>query len=172
MARVLGSTAFPKQEQRKTKPRDLGKKGKLSRLRKPEEMELEEWQRQLRRQFGREQSFILKNLGAHPVFSEFEVTNPDNQNSYRVAIRGIQPGENFCSCPDFTTNALGTCKHIEFTLGSLESQRQGAAALHAGFQPPYSEVYLQYGARREVRFRPGRDCPIELARLAARFFDS
>ena len=93
MARVLGSTAFPKQEQRKTKPRDLGKKGKLSRLRKPEEMELEEWQRQLRRQFGREQSFILKNLGAHPVFSEFQVTNPDNQNTYRVAIRGIQPGE-------------------------------------------------------------------------------
>jgi len=172
MARVLGSTAFAKEGRRKTRPRDLGKKGKLSRLRKPEEMELEEWQRQLRRQFGREQNFILKNLGAHPVFSEFQVTNPDNQNTYRVAIRGIQPGENFCSCPDFTTNALGTCKHIEFTLGSLESRRQGVAALRAGFQPPYSEVYLQYGARREVRFRPGRDCPLELARLAARFFDS
>src|SRR5206468_3240951 len=30
---------------------------------------------------------------------------------------------------------------------------------------------LQYGARREVRFRPGTDCPVELARLAAGYFD-
>ncbi len=89
-----------------------------------------------------------------------------------MAIRGLQAGENLCSCPDFTTNALGTCKHIEFTLAALEGRRGGGAALRAGFQPPYSEVYLQYGARREVRFRPGRDCPTELARLAARFFDS
>jgi len=35
---------------------------------------------------------------------------------------------------------------------------------------PYSEVYLQYGARREVHFRPGAECPDELDRLAARFF--
>jgi superfamily II DNA or RNA helicase len=172
MARVLGAVAFAKEERQKTKLTDSAKRAKLSRLRKPEEMELEEWQRQLRRQFGREQNFILKNLGDHPVFSEFQVTNPENNNTYRVAIRGLQAGENLCSCPDFTTNALGTCKHIEFTLGALEGRRGGAAALRAGFLPPYSEVYLQYGARREVRFRPGRDCPTELARLAGRFFDS
>src|SRR5262249_48910834 len=89
---------------------------------------------------------------------------------YRVAIGGRQPGDNFCSCPDFATNALGTCKHIEFTLGHLERKRGGKTALRDGFQPAYSEVYLQYGARREVRFRPGSDCPVELARMAADFF--
>jgi hypothetical protein len=33
-------------------------------------MSLEEWQVALRREFGREQDFILKNAGDEPVFSE------------------------------------------------------------------------------------------------------
>ena len=60
-------------------------------------MSLEAWQRGLRRQFGREQGFLLKNTGGHPIFSEFEVINPKSRNTYRVVIRGSEPGNNFCS---------------------------------------------------------------------------
>jgi len=160
------------QEPGNQRSKEKRKATKLSRLHKPAGMSLEDWQIELRRQFGRDQSFALKNLGEHPIFSEFEVTNPQNKNRYRVAIRGPHLGDNFCSCPDFTTNALSTCKHIEFTLACLERKRGGKSALEAGFQPPYSEVFLQYGARREVRFRPGTECPVEFARLAARYFGS
>ena len=59
-------------------PPKPAKKVKVSRLHKPADMSLEEWQIELRRQFGREQNFELKNLGEHPVFSEFEVTNPQS----------------------------------------------------------------------------------------------
>src|SRR6516165_9226841 len=76
------------------------KPAKLSRLVKPASMSLEDWQRELRRQFGREQTYRLKNLSDEPIFSEFEVTNPQTRMAYRVHIRGIQPGENYCSCPD------------------------------------------------------------------------
>ncbi|HMC63604.1 MAG TPA: DEAD/DEAH box helicase [Gemmataceae bacterium] len=158
-----------RQEKRRKKKK---KAAKLSRLAKPEDMSLEDWQIELRRQFGRDQNFAIKNLGAHPVFSEFEVVNPQSKTRYRVAIRGAGLADNFCSCPDFATNALGTCKHIEFTLARIERRRGGKSALRAGFQPPHSEIFLQYGARREVRFRPGGDCPVELARLSARFFGS
>ena len=144
---------------------------KLSRLHRPEAMSLEAWQRALRRQFGREQRFLLKNTGGHPVFSEFEVTNPQSRNTYRVVIRGSEPGNNFCPCPDFTTNTLGTCKHIEFTLARLGRKRGNRQALARGFEPPFSEVYLHYGAQRQVRFRPRADAPAELIRLAARYFD-
>src|SRR5206468_9956803 len=41
-----------------------------------------------------------------------------------------------------------------------------------GFQPPFSEIVLQYGAKRDVRFRPGSSCPSRLTALAARFFDA
>jgi len=134
-------------------------------------MSLEAWQTALRRQFGREQRFLLKNTGGHPVFSEFEVANPLSRNVYRVAIRGSEAGNNFCSCPDFATNTLGTCKHIEFALARLGRSRENRKALARGFEPPFSEVYLHYGAQRQVRFRPRAGAPAALTRLAAQCFD-
>lgn len=134
-------------------------------------MSLEAWQAELRRQFGREQRFVLRHVGGHPVISDFMVTNPATGSTYRVAIRGIEPGINFCSCPDFATNALGICKHIAFTLARLERRPGGKAALARPPALPYSSVSLRYGALRQVRFRPGTDCPSELRRLASRYFD-
>ncbi len=142
----------------------------LSRTRRPEGMSLEAWQIALRRDFGRAQRFRLQNIGAEPVFSEYIVSNPQTGGSYRVAIRGPNPGDNYCACPDFAVNTLGTCKHIEFTLAALDRTRGGRAALKAGFHPDYSEIYLRYGAKREVAFRPGRTCPSSLRRVAARHF--
>ncbi len=144
---------------------------KLTRTHPPADATLEQWQVALRRQFGRAQPFGLENVGPHPVVSEFRVTNPASRQTYRVAIRGVQPGDNFCSCPDFATNQLGTCKHVEFTLARLERQPGGRRALRERVRPPYSEVFLSYGVRRTVRFRPGADAPTALVRLAARHFD-
>jgi hypothetical protein len=165
-------TGGPGLARKTAKPRKGAKKKKLSRLRKPEEMSLEDWQVALRREFGREQRFRLKNLGNEPIFSEFEVTNPETKRTYRVAIRGQGLGENYCSCPDFTVNTLGTCKHVEFALARLAKQPGGKRALALGFRPPYSQVYLQYGAQREVIFRPGTECPAAFKTYARRFFDA
>lgn len=75
-------------------------------------MSLEEWQRRLRKQFASEQPFRIENIGEHPIFSDFRVTNPARGSVHRVAIRSAEPGRNYCSCADFRTNHLGTCKHI------------------------------------------------------------
>jgi superfamily II DNA or RNA helicase len=133
-------------------------------------MSLEEWQISLRREFGRAQNFELQNLGEHPIFSEFLVRNPQSRSAYRVIIRGGGIGENTCTCGDFTTNTLGTCKHLEFTLATLENTRGGKAALEQGYQPSYSEIFLRYGNEREVCFRPGTECPAALVRLAQKYF--
>jgi hypothetical protein len=126
---------------------------KLSHTRRPPELDAAAWQAQLRRQFGREQSFAVKNLGSEEIFSEFSVTNPQSQRSYRVAIRGHQRGDNYCACADFASNQLGTCKHIEYVLAQLERKRGAKQALARGFQPEYSEIYLSYGEERVARFR-------------------
>ncbi len=144
---------------------------KLSRLHAPPTMAPDAWQRTLRRQFGREQDFQFENIGGEPLFSEYRVINPASGGRYRVAIRGLQPGNNFCSCPDFATNDLGACKHVEFLLAKLQSKRGARAAFARGFHPPYSEIYLSYGARRAVHFRPGADCPAALLAAARRVFD-
>src|SRR2546422_207795 len=41
-----------------------------------------------------------------------------------------------------------------------------------GFQPTYSEIVVQYGAKRDVRFRPGTSAPRALTSLAMRYFDA
>jgi len=144
---------------------------KVSRARRPEEMSLEQWQITLRKQFAQKQNFRLTNTGDEPIFSEYTVANPQTGREYRVAIRGAALGDNYCSCPDFAVNTLGTCKHIEWVLGKLRRRSGAAQALARGFHPIYSEVYLRYGARREVLFRPGIECPAGLHQLATDYFD-
>ena len=158
---------MPKAKARKP----ASKPPRISRTRQPENMEASEWQAALRRQYGREQDFTMENLGDDAVFSEFAVHNPASGGRYRVAIRGAGLGDNYCACPDFATNLLGTCKHIEFVLGKLERRRGGRAALQRGFEADYSELFLRYGAERYIAFRPGRRCTPGLLKRARALFD-
>jgi len=160
----------------KTKPRKVKttkpvKEPKLSRTHAPAELSKVDWQRALRRQFGREQAFGLENIGAEPFFSEFRVGNPQSKSAYRVAIRGKQPGDNYCACPDYATNELGTCKHIEFVLAALEKKRGAKAAFTRGYHPPFSELYLRNDSTRTVHFRAGTDCPPGVRKAAVPLFD-
>jgi len=144
---------------------------KTPRTHKPEGMTLEQWQIALRREFGREQKFKLENLDGAAIFSDFLVTNPETKRTYRVSIRGQNPGDNHCSCPDFAVNTLGTCKHIEFTLAKL-SRRPGAkSALAGGYHPPFSELYLRYGADRQVIVRLGTGVSDGASKGIAKFID-
>ena len=145
---------------------------RLSRTRRPPELEVVDWQTALRRQFGREQNFGLQNLGQELVFSDFRVSNPVSGTRYHVAIRGLAPGHNFCTCLDYATNDLGTCKHIEFTLARLQTKRGAKAAFAKGFQPGYSEIWLDYAGERRVRFSAGADCPASVLELAKSLFDA
>ncbi|MFZ4538803.1 DEAD/DEAH box helicase [Propionivibrio sp.] len=154
----------------KSKPAKA-KEPKLSRTHAPTDLSPVDWQRALRRQFGREQAFTLENLGSEPFFSEFRVSNPLSKSHYRVAIRGQKPGDNFCACPDYATNELGTCKHIEFTLARLEKKRGAKTAFARGYQPPFSELYLRNDDQRTIHFRAGTDCPQALREEAALLFD-
>ena len=156
---------------RRNSPRST-REPKLSRTHAPPDLLPADWQRALRRQFGREQAFALHNKGEEPFFSDFRVSNPQTKTSYRVAIRGLQPGDNFCSCPDYATNELGTCKHIEFVLARLERKRGAKAAFARGWRPVFSEIYLRNDAVRAVHFRAGLDCPPAVMKLAVRLFDT
>ena len=144
---------------------------RLSRQRKPADLPVDDWQRTLRRQFGREQPFTFENLGDDPVFSEFAVFNPESRRRYRVAVRGSEAGDNYCSCPDFATNDLGTCKHIEFTLARISAKPAGKKALARGFAGAFSELFLDYAGQRRVRLRLGQDFPADLQPAANELFD-
>lgn len=161
---------FPKKSKVKN---GLGKSmNKISRTRKPDDMSIEEWQIALRRQFGREQNFILKHDPSHPDCPDFSVTNPESGNTYRVAIRGTMVGDNYCSCPDFSTSTLLTCKHIEFTLGKMERAGKSSKIFKNGLNGPhFSSVFVRYGADQQLAFGPHPKMSERLAQLVAQFFD-
>lgn len=145
---------------------------KLSRQRQPDQVSVEDWQIQLRRQYGRDQDFVLEKLDQERFFAEYMVLNPQSGGRYHIRIGGLAPGENVCSCPDFSTNDLGTCKHIEFALGKIETQRGAKSAFKRGFQAHYSELYLDYAGARCVRFRAGTGCSDALRERAPSLFDA
>jgi len=61
---------------------------------------------------------------AHPVFSTFAVKSPSGM-TYQVEIRGLGDRTFSCTCPDFRTAGLGTCKHVEATLIWLKRRIKG-----------------------------------------------
>lgn len=89
--------------------------------RKPADLSLEAWQIALRKQFVTGKNFVIRKFDGHPVFSDYAVYNPETKNTYKVAIRNNDQVMNFCSCLDFKTNHLGTCKHIEAVLLMIQT---------------------------------------------------
>ena len=158
---------------KKTKGRTIRKNRGLSRLRKPEDMSLEDWQVALRREFAG-QKFRLKNLGDEPLFSEFEVTNPADQADLP---RGDPRRRRWAR----TTAPAPTSPSTRWAPASTSSSRwpAGPAAGRQerpwplGYQPPYSR------SLPAVRGAAGGGVPAGhgLSRrrcktLARRFFDA
>lgn len=123
--------------------------------RKPLELSLEAWQMALRRQFAETHPFGIENLGREPVFSDYRVTNPENRNSYKVSIRDNEHSFHFCSCYDFKTNGLGTCKHIEAVVHRIQKNRKLNQLYLKEHQPDYTSVYLSYVEGRTIMIRIG-----------------
>ena len=139
--------------------------------RKPTDLSLENWQIALRRQFVTGKNFAIKKLDGHLVFSDYSVYNPETKNTYKVAIRNNDQVMNFCSCLDFKTNHLGTCKHIEAVVLGIQSKPRLASLLKKGYTPPYTSVYLQYGRERRVKLRIGTDSAVKFKNIAWEYFD-
>lgn len=139
---------------------------------KPDFLSYEEWQIGLRRQFALEQHYRIKNMGDHPIYSDFEVLNPETEKTYKVAIRSEQIGLNFCSCPDFAINTLGTCKHIEYMFHHLGKTRKTAKLFKESYIQPYSSIFLRYGKIREVVLKIGMLNSKAIKELAVEYFDN
>jgi len=54
----------------------------------------------------------IRSTDSSTPWTDYTVTNASSGKTYRVALRSETRGESYCSCPDFKTNTLGTCKHI------------------------------------------------------------
>jgi superfamily II DNA or RNA helicase len=138
---------------------------------KPEKLSLEEWQRALRSQFVENKFFAIeKTDNLKSPFGNYMVRNPETKNTYKVAFRGLNSPMNFCSCMDFKTNRLGTCKHLEALIFQLKN-KPGTSDINKEYVPDYTSVYLSYKNGREVKIRIGCNCKTEFEELAKLYFN-
>jgi SNF2 family DNA or RNA helicase len=131
---------------------------------------LREEQINLRKQRARQANFDIRKRGKNRIFSEFEVRNPDTGMQYTVTVRGFDLGDNSCTCPDYRTNTLGTCKHIEAVLAKLEDEVP-EQFYHRKATIKHPEIYLHYGQQLRLRLLLPRQHSDQLAQLARTFFD-
>ena len=162
---------------KKKAPKKEVKEKKVSKITKPDKMTLEAWQIQLRRQFAQDkkqaEAYILTNNGAHKLYSDFTVINTESNSTNKVAIRSLEPNGNYCSCMDFRTNTLGTCKHIEWTIHKLRHS-YGLKKHFEALSPErtHTSVFVYYGNEPEIRIRYGADNKEAYRGLARDYFDA
>ncbi|MFH7320887.1 SNF2-related protein [Desulfurivibrio sp. D14AmB] len=92
--------------------------------------------------------------------------------NHRVTIRSLKRRANFCSCPDFANNRLGTCKHIEAVLHRVRKHPE-----YEKFKDqaaPFSYVHLAWDVAEAPRLRLHRAPEVrpELAAVCDRYFDA
>src|SRR5678815_2955019 len=129
----------------------------LSNTRKPINLSVNEWQTILRRQIAQRTVFKISNIGDGAVYSDYNVYNTATKNTYKVALRSADNSLNYCSCYDFKTNQLGTCKHIEAVLTYINKKPAWRKMLRQSYTPAYSSMYIEYRGERKVMFRIGTD---------------
>jgi superfamily II DNA or RNA helicase len=91
---------------------------------------------------------------------------------YRVHIRSLHRRANYCTCPDFATNQLGTCKHIEAVLHKLGKRRDVKKLRDQ--PPPMPYVWLDWEAAGAPLIRLHRTPQMDpaLAELLDAHFDA
>ena len=152
----------------KTGNKKTTRKTKTSWIVKPADMTLTEWQIALRKQVAEEETFGISCVDDKLLPGEYTVRSPKTKSAYKVVYRGAASAWNYCSCMDFKTAQLGTCKHLEAVKLWLKGNRR--ARVHEE-TPAYTSVYLSYLGQRRVCIRIGTDHQQEYAQLAARYFD-
>ncbi len=103
-----------------------------------------------RYQRARTEKMRLQSLDPARLWTDYTVTSQTSGKSYRIALRGWEPGQSYCSCPDFRKNTLGTCKHILYAADRMKKKfsrkaRQTPAEIESVC------LHLQYGRELELR---------------------
>ncbi|MCI0332754.1 MAG: DEAD/DEAH box helicase [Planctomycetes bacterium] len=100
---------------------------------------------------SRKEKFKLQSRDPQTAWTDYAITSAASGKTYRVALRGRERGISYCSCPDFRTNTLGTCKHIMYALRRATAKFSDAA-LRRPYRRRNLSVHLTSGDRLALRF--------------------
>ncbi len=100
---------------------------------------------------------LLEHVSGDPWFGTWEARSVKSTGAalrpYRVVIRALDERLNTCTCADFASNRLGTCKHIEAVLAKLHKRSKHRKRPPA---PSVAVVHLAWDAPNPPQIRVRR----------------
>ena len=127
---------------------------RVSNVVKPVGLSAEDWQLKLRRQAARSEVISVSEIDAVSEPGEYWVRNAQTKGRYRVCYYGLSHPLNACTCMDFRTSRLGTCKHLEAVREWKAGSRDRRPAKP---NPLYTTLYMDYHAEPEIRILYGTE---------------
>ncbi len=120
------------------------------------EQELVEQEVARRQERAQKERMTIRSLDAKKLWTDYMVTSAESGKTYRVALRGWELGESYCSCPDFRKNTLGVCKHI-LNVQRKTKRRFPSAVCNRGYRRSHIAAHLRYTDELELRLLlPGK----------------
>ena len=135
---------------------------RISNVTRPSKMSLKEWQIKLRVQAADKDNFSITGNGN----GEFVVSNYSTSQKYEVVWKGLGHPLNRCSCMDFRTSHLMTCKHLEAVKKHIQTRKSYTSRRY------YSCLYVDYSEMPRLRlYCAGKDA-MKIRELGNRIFDA
>ena len=114
------------------------------------EQELVEQAIAQRQERAHKERMTVRPIEPKKLWTDYMVTSAESGKTYRVALRGWQPGDSYCSCPDFRRNTLGVCKHI-LNVQRKTKRRFPDAVCKRRYHRRHIAVHLHYADQLELR---------------------
>jgi superfamily II DNA or RNA helicase len=112
---------------------------------------------------AREEKMRVRSADPRRPWTDYTAMSTRSGKTYRVALRGEERGASYCSCPDFRTNTLGTCKHIIHVLDKVK--RRFPAARRRPYRRTLPSLHLDYGDELTLRLQLPNKIPAEATRI-------
>ncbi|OED37080.1 helicase [Chromatiales bacterium (ex Bugula neritina AB1)] len=132
--------------------------------------ELIERELQARKQRADTEKMRVRSADSSKPWTDYEVSSKASGKTYRVALRGMQRGDSYCSCPDFRKNTLGTCKHVMQVQRKVQ-RRFSERKMARKFKLQTIIVYLDYTSPLSLRVAAPDTLDASTARAIKPFLD-
>lgn len=104
---------------------------------------------------------------ADNIFGEHILTNERGVH-YRITFRDLERKHGYCNCPDYSTNKLGTCKHLIYAFNHL--QKNPAMIPKQLPSYPFVEVFLNPFRNNKISYFYPEKLRGPIAELFYRYF--
>lgn len=101
------------------------------------------------------------------IYGEHLLIN-ERDKQYKLTFRDFETEQGYCSCNDYKTNKLGTCKHLMF---AFKKAKKVKAVKNRNQQYPFVEVFLDPHQDYKISWYYPHELPEKVAALIGSYFD-